>query len=179
MSLYASLGRKRRSGESSVGCRGKIRGAAIGKVRLRDSLECTIAGAAPGASEVTGREQRPVTALSEIGVSASHAHHGTPGESGVDIEDAAEGPAAGDLFHPTVAAVEEDRLVQAIELERFANVVVAAAVIQAEFVRVRLLGIRRGARVHALGPGELAVGHELVRELMLQFSQQSVVVTAA
>ncbi len=57
----------------------------------------------------------------------------------MDIEDAAECPAAGDLFQPAVAAVKEDRLPQSEDLESLADVVVAAPVIQAKVKRIRLL----------------------------------------
>ena len=96
----------------------------------------------------------------------------------MDIEDAAEGPAAGDLFYPTVGAVEKDRLPHAKKLERLTYIVVRAPVIQAGEIWVGLLRIRRGAYVHALRPGELSIGHELMRELMFYFSEHRIVVTS-
>ncbi len=97
----------------------------------------------------------------------------------MNIEDAADGPAPSDLFHPTPAAVEEDRLPRAKKLERLAHVVVTAAVTQGGVVRVRLLIVRPRTGVHALRPCELSIRHELARELMLQFGEHSVVVSVA
>lgn len=51
----------------------------------------------------------------------------------MEIEDAAKRPATSDLFDPT-AAVEEDRLPQAKDLQRLADVVVTAAVVQVSVV---------------------------------------------
>src|SRR5260370_10116178 len=116
---------------------------------------------------VGGREQRAVAAMCAIGVSAIDVQHRTPGESRVDIEDPAEGPAPGDLFDPTVAAVKEDGLPYAKELEPLAHVVVTAAVIQAEVVRVELLRVWLGARVHALCPCKLNIGRTLAGPLHL------------
>src|SRR5207302_11324932 len=78
--IVMDTGRRRKCGaaESSVSCRGKIRGAAIRKVRLRDSLERSIAGTAARTTQVVCSEQRSVTALSAIRVSASDVHHGSP-----------------------------------------------------------------------------------------------------
>src|SRR3984957_4583039 len=171
-----------RAGEGDVGkvWRREIPRATVGKVRVRDSLEGAIARAAARAAEVGGREQRPVTTLSAIQArTVRNAHKRSPWESRVDIEDAAERPAASDLFHPTITAVEEDRLPHAKDLERLADVVVAASIIQVLVERIGLLRKRSGTGVHALRPGELGVGRELVRELMFQLSEQGVIVTAA
>src|SRR5882672_2206740 len=171
---------KRGAQESRVWrCRGKIRRATLRKVRVRNSLECIVAGAAARTPQEGGREQRPVTACSAIGVSVSDVYHWSPGESRVKIEDAAERPATSDLFHPAIAAVKEDRLPQAKKLKCLAYVVVAASVIQVMVEWVGLLRKRRGACVHALGPSELRVNHELVRELMLQFGEHGIVVSLA
>jgi hypothetical protein len=51
-----------------------------------------------------------------------------PGEAGVQVHDAADGPAAGDLLHPVVLTLEDDRLPQGKDLERLADVEVRAAV---------------------------------------------------
>src|SRR5882762_7775928 len=163
--------RRRREGGAKEGRiwrrRGEIRCAALRKVRVRSSLECITAGAGARAAQVGSREQRPVTACCAVGVSVIDVHHWSPGESRVDIEDAAERPAAGDLFQPAVAAAEEDRLPYAKKLKCLAHVVVAASVIQVVVIGVGLFRIRRGTRVHALRPGELSVGLELMRELVL------------
>src|SRR2546429_7062454 len=82
------------------------------------------------------------------------------------------------LFRSTVAAVEDDRLPHTIELEGLAHVVVRAAVIQTQVVRVRLFEVRSRTGVHTLGPGELGIGHKLVRESMIQFGKHSVVIAA-
>lgn len=153
--------------ESGVCWRGEISGAPFGKVRVRDGLKCTVAGAASRTAEVGRGKECRVAALSAIEASSVDADDRVPGEATVKIEDATEGPAANDLFDPTVARVEEDRLPDAIELERFADVVVAAAIVQIGVVGTRLLEIRTGTGVHAFGPSELSIAEDLVRELML------------
>src|SRR6266481_388997 len=182
--------RKRASGTAAsksrgaIGCYGwrargrrEIRRAAIRKVRLRDSLECIIARAAACAAQVGDREHRPVTALSAVEacsngfsccwVCRDNIDKRSPRESRVEIEDAAERPATGDLFHPAVAAVEEDGLPHSENLKCLADVVVRAPILPAEIKGVGLLRIRCGACIHALRPGELSIGLELVRKLML------------
>src|SRR5215469_7675557 len=72
--------------------------------------------------------------------------------------------------------MEQDRLPDTEELERLADVVVRAPVIVIQIKRIILLKVRSGTDIHALGPSELRTGHELLRELMLQFRQHSVVV---
>src|SRR5258708_33330812 len=96
--------RKRRAEHTGrISCRRKICCAAIRKVRLRDSLECIIAGAAACAAQVLCGEQRPVPALCTIGVSAGDVHEWRPGESRMDIEDTAYRPTANDFFLPALA----------------------------------------------------------------------------
>ena len=76
-------------------------------------------------------------------------------------------------------AVEYDRLPHAIKLERFADVVVGGSVIQAGVIGVDLLRVGRGTGVQTLGPGELGIGHKLVREIVLQLGKQGIVVAVA
>src|SRR5258708_2221823 len=115
----------------------------------------------------------------EIEPPAINAHYRTPGESRVDVEDAAERPATCDLFDPAPAAIEEDWLPHAKDLKRLADIVVGASVIQAEVIRVILFKVWPGTCIHTLSPGELSGGHKLLRQLMLQFSEHGVVVSAA
>ena len=86
----------------------------------------------------------------------------------MNIQNAAERPAADSFFQPISITAEEDRLPCAKQLERFADVLVAASVIQADMVRVRLLIIRARTGVHAFGPSELGLGREVLRELVFK-----------
>src|SRR5579859_1245881 len=171
--------------------RGSEVGAAIGSVswrreiccatlgEIRPSPEGIVASAGARATQVGSREQLRIPALSAIEAPSVNIHQRSPGEPRVKSQNAAERPAASDLFHPIIAAVEEDGLPHAKKLEGLADIVVRASVIQAGVIRVDLFRVRRGTSVHALGPSELSIGHELAGEPMVQFSEHSIVVSAA
>src|ERR1700722_18580025 len=118
-----------------------------------------------------------VTAGGAIKAAAVDADHRVPGEARVQVKDSADRPAAGDLLQPGMTAMEQNRLVKAVQFEGLADVVVGPAIRQAAVIRVILLRVGRGTGVHALGPVEFCIGHELVRELMLQPSQHGIVVS--
>src|SRR5260221_4709444 len=130
-------------------------------------LNGVLGGPAPPPPGGGGRKERRGPKGGKWGFPAIDAHHRSPGESRVKIEDSAKGPTACDLFHPAIAAVKEDRLPNAKDFECLANVVVTASVIQVEVERVGLFRVWCGARVHTLRPAELSVRGKLVRELML------------
>src|SRR6202034_1853609 len=96
---------------------------------VRTSLELIVARAGARAAFIGGREQRSIATGSAIQASPNDACHRTPRESRVNIQHAAERPAADNLFQPIPVAAEEDRLPRAKKLERLADVIVAASVI--------------------------------------------------
>src|SRR5437870_8685188 len=109
--------------ESAVGRRWRriIGSPAIRKVRGRNGLKSIVAGAGASAAGVGHRKDGVVTTLPAIEGSTLDANHWSPRESGVEVEDTAQRPAAGNLFEPTVAAVKQRRLPDAKELKRLAD----------------------------------------------------------
>src|SRR5436190_24259984 len=120
----------------------------------------------------------PERGVSTVGVVevASGADLRGPWEAGMEIEDAADGPAAYNLLEPGVAAGEDDGLPDAIDLEGLAYVVVRTAPGERRVEGVRVLVVGLGGVVHALCALELRVQLDVVCHGMLETEQTSVVV---
>src|ERR1700729_3982078 len=91
---------------------------------------------------VRGRPQGCVSTARVVEIAASDVDGGRPGEAGVKVEDSADGPAAYDLLQPCVSASEDDRLPEAVDLQRLAYVVVrtSASELRSVWVRVLVVG---------------------------------------
>src|SRR5262249_8952517 len=100
----------------------------------------------------------------------------SPAVAGVDAEYAAEGPSADNLLHPAMAAVKEDRLPDAKDLERLIDVEVRPPIGKSGVVKVSVTKIWTRVGIHAVGPGILPLRVEGVRELMLESGEQHIVV---
>ena len=100
----------------------------------------------------------------------------SPPIAGVNAEYAAERPSTDDLLYPAMAAVKENRLPDAKDLERLIDVEVRPPIGVAGVVKVRVAKIRAGVGIHAVAPGILRLRGEGVRELMLESGEQHIVV---
>jgi len=99
----------------------------------------------------------------------------SPGKATVRVKNSADAPAASDLFHPTLTAVENGRRPDAEELEGVPGVVIRGRKIacrQIKFIHASLIFIRAG--VH--GPAEAVLGIELegLAEAVIQLRQQRI-----
>ena len=131
-----------------------------------------------GAAEIDSGPEGGIAAVGVVEV-ASGADLRGPGEAGVEVEDAADGPAAYNLLKPAVAAAEDDGLPDAIDLEGLAYVVVRPAPGERRVEGVRVLVVGLGGVIHALGPLELRIQLEVVRHGVFDAEKKRVVVRGA
>ena len=99
----------------------------------------------------------------------------------MQIQDAAERPAANDLLNPVVLTLEDDGLPETVQLEGLADVEVRrSAGVSGVLREVGIFIVGTGAvSIQALGPHELRVSGEVVGEGVFQLRKQSVVAGAA
>ena len=73
------------------------------------------------------------------------------------VEDSGDTPAAGNLFHPSVTAMENPGTPDAVYLECVTSVVIGCGITRCEIVLVEAPGISIGSGVDAVAPTILGV----------------------
>src|SRR5207302_274639 len=98
----------------------------------------------------------------------------SPRETGVGVQDSRDAPAADDLLRPAVAASEDSRRPDSVDLKCMTDIVVGSrkASRQVPLVEAACIGVRAG--VEAMTPAVLGVQAEGLAEVVLQLQQERI-----